>query len=310
MKAGSLIKVYVASCWKNKKCIVTSTIPGFWSTESIPQFPIPIYTIPMPDIISLQNERIKYIVKLRGDKRQRQRDGRMLVEGRYELELALASGLHPDEVFFCEDLSKEQPASFSELQLVTVSRTVFEKMSYRDNPDGWLAVVPVPHRTLDSLPLSPIPFIILVESVEKPGNLGAILRTADAVGVDGLIICDPLVDLYNPNVVRASRGTLFTIPAVETTNSEALAYLQANKIQILAATPQADILYTDIDLRKPVCIAVGTEDEGLTNFWMEQANPKVKVPMMGKVNSLNVSTSAAIILYEVVRQRNMHGCKT
>jgi TrmH family RNA methyltransferase len=184
---------------------------------------------------------------------------------------------------------------------------VFEKMSYRDNPDGWLAIVPAPHRTLDSLPLSPTPFLILAESVEKPGNLGAILRTADAAGVDGLLVCDPRVDLSNPNIVRASRGTLFTIPAVETTSGEALTWLQANKIKILAATPQADTLYTDADLCQPVCIAVGTEDEGLTDYWMENADLKVKIPMMGKVNSLNVSTSTAIILYEAVRQRRLHG---
>jgi TrmH family RNA methyltransferase len=259
----------------------------------------------MPDIISLQNERVKYVVKLRSDKHRRQHDGMMLVEGCYELELALASGLRPSEVFFCEELSSGWPTTLSGIQPITVNRTVFEKISYRDNPDGWMAIVPIPHHTLDSLRLSPAPFLVLAESVEKPGNLGAILRTADAAGVDGLIVCDPRVDLYNPNVVRASRGTLFTVPAVETISGEALAYLEANKIQILAATPQAEVLYSAVDLRQPVCIAVGTEDDGLTDFWMEQADLMVRIPMMGNVNSLNVSTSTAIILYEVVRQRKM-----
>ncbi|KAF0108737.1 MAG: RNA methyltransferase TrmH family [Anaerolineaceae bacterium] len=257
----------------------------------------------MTDITSLQNERVKYVVKLRGDKRQRQRDGVMLVEGRYELELALASGLRPREVFLCEELSAGPPAALLDPLPATVTRAVFEKMSYRDNPDGWLAIVPAPHRILDSFPLSPAPLLILAESVEKPGNLGAILRTADAAGVDGLLVCDPRVDLSNPNIVRASRGTLFTVPAVETTSGEALAWLRANRIRVLAATPHTDILYTDADLRQPVCIAVGTEDEGLTDFWLDNADLKVKIPMMGKVNSLNVSTSTAIILYEAVRQR-------
>lgn len=257
----------------------------------------------MPELTSLQNPRVKTIVKLRDDKRQRQREGVMLVEGQYELELALASGLRPREVFLCEELANDRPAVFADLLPVTVTRRVFEKMSHREGPDGWLAVFPTPRQTLDSLPLSPSAFLVLAESVEKPGNLGAILRTADAAGVDGLLVCDPRVDLYNPNVVRASRGTLFTVPAVEATNREALAWLRVNCIRVLAATPHTDQVYTDVDLCQPVCIAVGTEDEGLTDFWMDNADLKVKIPMMGKVNSLNVSTSTAIILYEVVRQR-------
>jgi TrmH family RNA methyltransferase len=257
----------------------------------------------MPELTSQQNPRVKYIVRLRKDRRQRQRDGVTLVEGRYELELALASGLHPQEIYFCEELAAGRPAVVLDWNPVAVTRAVFEKMSQRENPDGWLAVFPIPRRTLESLHLSPVPFLGLVESVEKPGNLGAILRTADAAGVDGLLVCDPRVDLYNPNVVRASRGTLFTVSAVETSNSEALAWLRANRIQVLASTPRADTVYTAVDLRQPVCIALGTEDEGLTDFWLENADLKVKIPMAGRVNSLNVSTSTAIILYEVVRQR-------
>jgi TrmH family RNA methyltransferase len=183
-------------------------------------------------------------------------------------------------------------------------------MSYRDNPDGWLAIFPTPQQNLDSLPLSPAPFLVLAESVEKPGNLGAILRTADAAGVDGLLVCDPRTDVYNPNVVRVSRGTLFTVPVAETSSIEALAFLHAHRIQVLAATPHTEFLFTDVDLCQPVCIAVGTEDEGLTDFWMDNADLKVKIPMVGKVNSLNVSTSTAVILYEVVRQRRSHGSKS
>jgi len=262
----------------------------------------------MADITSLQNERVKYVVKLR-EKRQRERDGVMLVEGQYELEMALTSGLLPREVFYCEEYSSGQPASFN-LQPITCSRAVFEKMSYRDNPDGWLAIFPTPYRKLESFAPSgesashsPALFI-MAESVEKPGNLGAILRTADAAGVSGLLVCDPHTDIYNPNVVRASRGTLFTVPVVETSSSEALVFLRAHRIQVLAATPHAEHPYFDVNLRQPVCIAVGTEDVGLSDFWMDNADLKVKIPMMGKVNSLNVSTSTAIILYEVVRQRS------
>lgn len=257
----------------------------------------------MPDIISLQNERVKRIVKLRDDRRQRQREGVTLVEGCYEIELALAGGLRPREVFFCEELSAGKIVPGLDLKPVTVSRAVFEKMSHREGPDGWLAVFPLPLRTLDSLPLSASPLLILVESVEKPGNLGAILRTAEAAGVDGLLVCDPRVDLYNPNVIRASRGTLFTLPAVETGSAEALAWLRARRIRVLAATPAGETFHCDADLRRPICIAVGTEDEGLSAFWLANADERIKIPMAGKVNSLNVSAAAAIILYEAVRQR-------
>lgn len=265
----------------------------------------------MPEITSLQNPRVKYVVKLRDDRRQRQREGVTLVEGAYEMELALASGMRPLEVFYCPELAggKAVPGldpstgSGQYLAPVTVSRAVFEKMSHREGPDGWLAVFPLPRRSLDRLALSPSPLLVLAQSVEKPGNLGAILRSADAAGVDGLLVCDPRVDLYNPNAIRASRGTLFTVPAVETTSAEAIAWLRGRGIRILAATPQAETLHFEADLRGPLCIAVGAEDEGLSDFWLQNADLQVKIPMAGKVNSLNVSASTAILLYEAVRQR-------
>jgi TrmH family RNA methyltransferase len=188
---------------------------------------------------------------------------------------------------------------------ITVNRAVFEKMSYREHPDGWLGVFPIPQTSLDDLKLSQSPLIIVAESVEKPGNLGAILRTADAAHVDALLVCDPRVDVWNPNVVRASRGALFSVPVVESENESALKWLNAHSIRVLAATPSADELYFNIDLSEPVAIAVGTEDEGLTEFWMNGADVKVKIPMMGNVNSLNVSVSTALILYEAVRQRRI-----
>jgi TrmH family RNA methyltransferase len=146
--------------------------------------------------------------------------------------------------------------------------------------------------------------LIVAESVEKPGNLGAILRTADAAHVDALLVCDPRVDPWNPNVVRASRGAVFSVPVIECDNAAALERLRRAGIQILAATPSADVVYSDIDLRRPIAIAVGTEDVGLTDFWMSQADLKVRIPMTGRVNSLNVSVSTALIVYEAVRQRN------
>jgi TrmH family RNA methyltransferase len=254
------------------------------------------------DITSLHNPKIKYIVKLREDKRQRQRDGVMLVEGYDELTLALGSGLKPQSLLTAPELVSRS-IDIPSADVTTVTRAVFEKISYRDNPDGWLGIFPIPKITLDDLKLNDMPLVIVAESVEKPGNLGAILRTADAADVDALLVCDPRVDLWNPNVVRASRGAVFTVPTVEVDSPTALAWLKSKKMRVLAATPSAEVLYTSVELNQPIALAVGTEDEGLTDFWMQNADIKVLIPMMGKVNSLNVSIATALIAYEAVRQR-------
>lgn len=259
------------------------------------------------DITSLQNPRVKHIVKLREDKKQRQKDGLMLVEGFDEIQLALSAGHKPLTLLFSPELVSNQ-ITFSQTETLTVSRPVFAKMSYRDNPDGWLAVFPIPETSLESTSLLAgvsSPLIIVAESIEKPGNLGAILRTADAAHVDALLVCDPRVDVWNPNVVRASRGTVFSVPVVECDNASALKWLKMRMMRVLAATPSADVMYSNVDMRLPTAIAVGTEDEGLTDFWMSNADVKVKIPMLGKVNSLNVSVSTALIVYEAVRQRNL-----
>ena len=257
------------------------------------------------DITSLQNPRVKHIVRLRDEKRQRRADGLMPVEGYDEIQLALLAGHKPRTVFSAPELTSRQiDLAQAETEQITVNRAVFEKISYRDNPDGWLAVFPIPEDSLEDLKLSDSPLVIVAESVEKPGNLGAILRTADAAQVDALLVCDPRVDPWNPNVVRASRGAVFSVPVLECENAAALEWLRRAGIQILAATPSADAVYSDIDLRQPTAIAVGTEDEGLTDFWMSHADVKVRIPMTGTVNSLNVSVSTALIVYEAVRQRN------
>lgn len=254
------------------------------------------------DITSLQNPRIKHIVRLRDDKRQRQSDGLMLVEGFDEIQLALSAGYRPQTLLSAPDLTSRQ-LEVVNAEAITVTQAVFEKISYRQNPDGWLAIFPLPHISLDDLKLSETPLLIVAESIEKPGNLGAILRTADAAGVDALFVCDPRVDAYSPNVVRASRGTLFTVPVIEINSTQAVIYLQRNGIRVLAAAPSAEEEYTRQDLRGPLAVVVGTEAEGLSDFWLSQADMRVKIPMMGKVNSLNVSVSTALIVYETIRQR-------
>ena len=256
------------------------------------------------DITSLQNPRVKHIVKLRDDRRQRQNDGLMLVEGYDEIQLALSAGYKPQTILSAPELSSRQIDQVN-AQYITVNRAVFEKLSYRENPDGWLAVFPIPRVSMDELKLSDSPLLIVAESIEKPGNLGAILRTADAAQVDAVMVCDPRVDAYSPNVVRASRGTLFTVPVIETKSAQALVFLQRQGIQVLAATPSAEAEYTRQDLRGPLAVAVGTENEGLSDFWLSQADMRVKIPMLGKVNSLNVSVSTALIVYETLRQRSL-----
>ncbi len=236
----------------------------------------------------------------------------MLVEGYDELALALASGLKPRELFCCPQLFREaakgellERARQSGAEIIEVSSRVFEKIAYRENPDGWLAIVPAIHRTLADLQLGANPLLIVAEAVEKPGNLGAILRSSDAAGVDGLILCDPTIDLGNPNVVRSSRGALFTLPVAEASSEEALAWLRERKIAIVAATPEANALYTEVNLRGPVAIVVGTEKEGLSAVWREGTDVAARIPMVGRVNSLNVAVAATLFAYEAIRQRGV-----
>jgi len=255
------------------------------------------------DIASLQNPRVKHIVKLREDKRQRQKDGLMLVEGFDEIQLALSAGHEPRTLLSSPELAARQ-MNVTSAEALTVSRAVFEKMSSRENPDGWLGIFPIPHTTFADLTLSDTPLVIIAESIEKPGNLGAIMRTADAAGVDAVIVCGARVDVWNPNVVRASRGAVFCVPIVEGDNASALKWLKGRKVRVLAASPAGGEIYSNVNLRAPIAIAVGTEDEGLSDFWLRAADVKVKIPMMGKVNSLNVSVSTALIIYEAMRQRS------
>ena len=255
------------------------------------------------EITSLQNAHIKHLVKLRDDRRQRQRERLMLVEGWDEINLALNAGNAPETLITCPQIAK-RPVPPIGAELIETTVPVFQKLSYRDNPDGWIAVFPIPERSLSDLRVGERPLVIVAESVEKPGNLGAILRTADAAAVDAVLVCDPRVDLFSPNVVRASRGTVFSVPVLEVQSAEALEFLQKNRILILAATPGGKAHYTRADMRGPVAIAVGTEGEGLTRFWLEHATEKIQIPMLGKVNSLNVSIATALIVYEALRQRS------
>ena len=263
-------------------------------------------------ITSPQNPRVKHVIRLR-ERRHREAEGVMLIEGRDELAMALAGSGRVYTVFICPELFAKadnervlSDAQHAGVEVIEVSPAVFEKIAYRENPDGWLALAPAPRRRLADLSLPDNPLLLVVEAVEKPGNLGAMLRTADAAGADALIVCDPGTDLGNPNVVRASRGALFTVPVAQAGTTEALSWLKSLKIKTIAATPDAKVDYTDVDLRGPVALAVGAEDAGLSQAWLQQADIAVRIPMVGKVNSLNVAASAALLLYEALRQRRNH----
>lgn len=262
-------------------------------------------------ITSPHNPRIKQVIALR-DRKDRERSGLMRVEGYEELSLALESGVRPQTLFFCPALWRS-PAQAHLLQrlralgteTIEVSPRVFEKLAYRDHPDGWVATVPLITTALAELRLSARPLLLIAESVEKPGNLGAMLRTADAAGVDAVIAADPLTDWGNPNIVRASKGALFSVPVAAAAGADVLRWLAEHAIAVIAATPQAELRYTDADLRGPVAIAVGEEKHGLSRRWLDAAAQQVRIPMRGRVNSLNVATAAALLIYEALRQRGV-----
>jgi TrmH family RNA methyltransferase len=255
-------------------------------------------------ITSPQNPKIKHALALR-ERRHREASGLMLIEGRAEVALARASGASLTTLFICPELLPDPAAlsDFSGADSLEVSAPVFQKMSYRENPDGMLAIAPIPRRSLGDLALRPDPLLLVCEAVEKPGNLGAMLRTADAAGADALLVCDPATDLSNPNVVRASRGALFAVPTAQAETAQALSWLRERGIRVAAAAPGASLPFTQADLRGPLAIAVGAEDRGLSELWLSRADMVVRIPMLGRINSLNVAASAAILLYEAFRQR-------
>ncbi len=274
------------------------------------------------EITSPANPRVKWLLSLR---RRRVRDDEQVtvVEGHDELVLALEAGVRPQLLAMCPDLlGEDAPAIVDRVrslgaEVVTMGVAAFAKASYRESPDGWLAVVPDPARSLEDL--EPVldaaidagrrPMLLVCEAVEKPGNLGAMLRTAEAAGVDAVISASPVTDWGNPNVVRASKGTLFAVPVAAASAEEVVGWLRRHGIRIVVATPDTDVLVTDADLTSSTAIVVGAEHDGISALWFDPQRigpdaTAVRLPMVGRVNSLNVATSAAIVVYEAVRQRS------
>lgn len=262
------------------------------------------------EITSLQNPRIKRLLRLR-KRSERDEENIVMIEGYRELLRALNAGWPMEELYMAPSLFLGEneadlilKAHDRGAKLFECSEGVFRKIAYRDRPDGLLALAPQAHYRLEDLGELENPFLLVMVGIEKPGNLGTMLRSADGAGVDAVLLCDPVTDIYNPNTVRASVGTLFTVPVIESSYEECVPWLQAQGIPLLAATPHTDRSLYQTNLTGPVAIAVGSEMHGLDERWMTAADLKVSLPMRGIADSLNVSTAAALVLYETLRQRN------
>ncbi|MBQ9411114.1 MAG: RNA methyltransferase [Bacteroidales bacterium] len=294
-------------------------------------------------VTSASNPKIRNLLLLQEKSRARREQGLFVVEGRRELEHCIAAGYSVRTLFVCPEISgetaegvvsqisghprpdkREWPAGKacgrgrSEAKaicdtipsavmpsVIEIPELLYRKVAYRESTEGIIAEVEYKERTLSDLHLPGNPLIMVLESVEKPGNLGAVLRSADAAGADAVLICDPLTDLYNPNLIRASIGAVFTVPTVACSSEEAIRFLKERDIQILTAQLQDSSLYYDVDMRRGTALVMGTESTGLTQIWREAADAHIRIPMLGRLDSLNVSVSASILLFEAVRQRQV-----
>lgn len=257
-------------------------------------------------ITSAQNPKIRRLLQLQQKSSERRREGLFVVEGQREIMHCMSAGYEIDTLFFCISLIKDAEAAapvIASCRSFAVSEDVYARIAYRATTEGMVAEMRSRHTTLDALQLSEHPLIAVLESVEKPGNLGAVLRSADAAGADAVIVCDPLTDLFNPNLIRSSLGAVFTVPCVACTTYECIDFLRKKDIAILTAQLQDSSLYYETDMRRGTAIVIGTESTGLTEAWRRVADAHIRIPMLGSLDSLNASVSAAILLFEAVRQR-------
>lgn len=261
-------------------------------------------------ITSAKNPRVKHAYTLR-ERKERDREKVTILEGYRELSRALALGIKFRECYFAPELylGENEPALIEAIEksgaeTFETTATILQKLAYRERPEGLIAIVEMEKKGLESMPVVPNGLYLVAETIEKPGNLGSILRSADAVNATGVIICNRQTDIFNPNVIRASTGAIFSVPVVECTSEEAVEWLRKHKIRSLAATPHTDLIYTENDMTCATAIVVGAEQYGLSDYWMNNADTQVVIPMLGKMDSLNVATAATLLLYEAARQRN------
>lgn len=260
-------------------------------------------------ISSAQNPKIKRLLLLQQKSSERRKANLFVVEGQRELEHCIEAKLAIDTVFYCPSiLGEDKWTEVSSLlapdtRVYEVSADVYDKIAYRGGTEGIVAEVVPLYLTLHDLQLPPNPLVVVLEGVEKPGNLGAVLRSADAAKVDAVIVCDSLTDLYNPNLIRSSIGGIFSVPCVACSSAECIEFLKGRGVSILTAQLQDSKLYYDTDMVRATAIVMGTESTGLTNVWRKAADAHIRIPMLGRLDSLNVSVSAAILMFEAVRQR-------
>ena len=260
-------------------------------------------------IESVQNPLIKSILQLQEKARNRKKEGLFIIEGIREIELANAGNYQLKTMLFCADIvnfESLQPYIGRETQCIEITRDVYQKLAYRDSTEGVLALAHVKEHRLNQLKLPENPIILVAEATEKPGNIGAMLRTADAANIDAVILASPKTDLYNPNIIRSSVGCLFTNQIAVATTEEAISFLKQHEIHTFAATLQNSCSYHTQDYQGPTAFVVGTEATGLTEAWRETSTQNIIIPMSGVIDSMNVSVAAAILLFEAKRQRNFH----
>jgi TrmH family RNA methyltransferase len=258
-----------------------------------------------PPITSHQNPKIKNVLALE-KARERKEQNVFILEGLKELSLAIEGKYVVNTVFFCPQIISVETilkVVADENVLIPVQQNVFEKIAYRDSTGGIIAIVQQKKHLLENISLRKNPLVLVLESVEKPGNLGAVLRTADAANIDAVIICDPQTDFYNPNVIRSSVGCMFTTQIASSTSHDTIAWLNKNEIKIFATSLESSIPYHKIDFTHPSAIIMGAESTGLSDAWLRAAASSVIIPMRGKIDSMNVSNAAAVIVFEACRQR-------
>jgi len=258
----------------------------------------------MEIISSEQNIRIKNLVKLQEKSRERKKQGLFIIDGLREIQEALKGGVVIEEIFICPEIIGEELKDFSDIKTSYVSETVYKKISYKEKPAGVLAMARPRTLELETLKLKNNPLIVILEAVEKPGNLGAIVRSAYAAGVDAVIINDEQTDIYNPNVVRASEGLIFRLPVIVADRESTIKFTKKNKIKVFAAALIGAKNYVEANYQEASAILLGTEATGLSKEWLKEADEIIKIPMKPGIDSLNVSVSAAILIFEAWKQRD------
>lgn len=263
-------------------------------------------------ITSAQNQKVKTLLELQEKSKTRRKEGLFVVEGRRELLHCIEAGYEPFTIFICPEILPEadfkeieKAAAGSKCSWIELPQHLYDKVAYRGGTEGVVAEMHCKDMGLESLKLKENPLVVVLEAVEKPGNLGAVLRSADASGVDAVIVCDPLTDMYNPNLIRSSIGAIFTVPVAVASSEDTIKWLKVNGIKIYTAQLQDSEWYYDTDMKGGTAIVMGTEATGLTDAWRKAADAHIKIPMLGRLDSLNVSVSAAILMFEAVRQRNV-----